>query len=55
MAGDVASVVLDEAMLVRLGLAGSLPELITTVERIINRPDDEVVGGEAPARAAPVH
>ena len=54
MAGDVASVVLDEAMLVRLGLAGSLPELIATVERIINRPDDEV-SGEGPARAAPVH
>jgi HD-like signal output (HDOD) protein/ActR/RegA family two-component response regulator len=56
MFGDVASVMLDEAMLGRIGLAGSLPELIATVETIIglsSQTDDvaEAVG----AAKAPVH
>lgn len=44
MIGDVASVILDEALLGRVGLAGSLPELITTVENIISRPSQS--GGD---------
>jgi HD-like signal output (HDOD) protein/ActR/RegA family two-component response regulator len=56
MIGDVASVMLDEALLARTGLAGSLPELITTVESIISRPSQ---AGDAPesngAVKPPVH
>jgi HD-like signal output (HDOD) protein/ActR/RegA family two-component response regulator len=41
MIGDVASVMLDEALLGRTGLAGTLPELITTVEHIISQPSED--------------
>jgi HD-like signal output (HDOD) protein/ActR/RegA family two-component response regulator len=56
MIGDVASVMLDEALLARTGLAGSLPELITTVENIISGPS-QVNGDQEPTSAAkpPVH
>jgi HD-like signal output (HDOD) protein len=37
MTGDVASVVLDEALLMRAGMQGKLPDLIRMVERTIAR------------------
>jgi HD superfamily phosphohydrolase YqeK len=53
MIGDVASVILDEALLARTGLAGSLPELITTVENMISRPSQVDDEDESSAAAKP--
>ena len=41
MNGDTSSVVLDQALLERAGLAGQVPALITAVENIISRPSDD--------------
>jgi HD-like signal output (HDOD) protein/ActR/RegA family two-component response regulator len=57
MIGDVASVMLDADLVARTGLAGTLPELITTVENIISRPSQTEDQSEGPSAAAkpPVH
>jgi HD-like signal output (HDOD) protein len=54
MIGDVASVMLDEQLVARTGLAGALPELITTVENIISRPSQAGDEPQQPAKP-PVH
>jgi HD-like signal output (HDOD) protein/ActR/RegA family two-component response regulator len=47
MQGDVSSVLLDEALLERTGLAGSLPALITKVENIIGHPSASEAGADS--------
>lgn len=55
MNGDVASVMLDEELLGRIGLAGSLPELISTVENIIGFPTLAESADGVGAAKPPVH
>lgn len=55
MIGDVASVMLDGELVTRYGLAGTLPELITTVENIISRPSQSDDESEGPPAKPPVH
>lgn len=56
MSGDVASVMLDEALLARTGLVSALPEMITNIEQIIrgsSQDGDEptAVGADKSVRA----